>query len=87
MTAVVSYRFDIQFLLDLDAISLTRLMDMCRETRKNEILESAIAMRNAMNADEKQFKTFMENYSPEAEPETAQSETVNALRRMFGGGV
>lgn len=62
-------------------------MDKCRDARKNEILESAIATRNAMNADEKQFKTFMDNYSTEEEPETvAVDERVEALRRLFGGG-
>lgn len=85
----MAFKFDVAFLLDLDAISLTRLMDKCRDVRKNEILEHAIAMRNAMNADEKQFKTFMGNYSTE-EPVSVEDQKVSegraALARLFGGG-
>ena len=86
----MAFKFDAAYLLDLDAISLTRLMDKCRDVRKNEILEHAIAMRNAMNADEKQCKTVMENYSVEEESDTVEDPRVAEgrakLARLFGGG-
>jgi hypothetical protein len=63
-------------------------MDSSRKARNVEIVESAIAMRNAMNADKKEFDKFLEFYSneDEGEKEARQvAEGVQRVSRLFGG--
>lgn len=45
-----------------------------------------MAMRYAMNADEKQFAEFQQAYSPKEEVEKKEkSEARSKLKRLFGG--
>lgn len=86
--AVVLYHFPLDFLLKLDVFSLNRLMDASRLARNMEISESAIAMRNAMNADKKEFEKFLDHYSSEApEDQNARkvAEGIDKAKRLFGG--
>lgn len=66
-------------------------MDLSKKIRNSEIAENAIAVRNAMNADAKEFQTFLNFYrDEEAEPEQPTPAKLAdgraALKRLFGGG-
>jgi hypothetical protein len=63
-------------------------MEIARQARNDQIVEEAIAMRNAMNADKKEFETFLKHYDtrPKKEPNQAEIERSKAtLRRALGG--
>lgn len=83
---VTRYGFDIHFLYSLDIFSFDQLIALASETYNHGILDQATAMRYAMNADEKQWKEFVDSRTmsqAEAEKEKIKK-SVKALSRMMG---
>jgi hypothetical protein len=86
---VTVYHFELPYLLDLDILSFDQLLTLCREVADQKLLEQAVAMRYAMNADQKQFKEFQKAYSHSnsESPQTEQDlhRNLTKLKRVFGG--
>ncbi len=87
VAAVSIYRFDVRYVLSLGFSSLFRLIEVARRLRNGLIVEDAVATRNAMNADGKEWKKFVEHYSTES-PEDAEERRVSEgraqLAHIFG---
>lgn len=65
-------------------------MTLCKQAHDSRIYEQAVAMRYAMNADEKQFAEFEQAFCPrEKAPPADDSKKIaegrEKLRRIFGG--
>lgn len=85
---MTSYHFDIQFLLDLDVISLDRLLEIARRAKNSEHRTFAILTRGAMNAEAKDFQNLLDEFSPESREDVEArkvQEGTAALKKLFGG--
>lgn len=64
-------------------------MELSKKIKNTEMANNAIAVRNAMNADHKEFMTFLNHFSNETEEEVESKKLAEgraALKKLFGGG-
>jgi uncharacterized protein YeaO (DUF488 family) len=64
-------------------------LELSKKIKNTEVAESAIAVRNAMNADAQEFNKFLKHYSNETQEEVESQKLAEgkaALKRLFGGG-
>lgn len=82
----MGFGFPLDFLYDLDVIAFDRLLALAAEDQKRRLLDQAIAVRFAMGADQKEWKTYVDTLSmpPEELEKKKAKETRAGLSRMFG---
>jgi hypothetical protein len=86
--AVVQYRFDIEFLYELDIFGFDHLISLASKAYNQDTLTKATATRYAMNADQEQWSMYADSLTKDPKQVEAErfEKNAKALARMFGGG-